>query len=211
MVAACVMPVILLVGKTPSRGRKPTTGRAAHAASPPGCGSRGSSSKSPRRRCSLTCCFTSGHSIRASMKADRAAVRGGARAALPVAILAGRRADRSARPVRPSRVRQHAAIGLLALCPWRRPTSRPGGCGLRPVRGLATTVFLSLHSGLTLRGCCQTPLIAAETSGFSNLTNTVPSLIMPWLTIAYRTIAGLCGPFARSRALRPRPPAYCLR
>jgi predicted MFS family arabinose efflux permease len=49
--------------------------------------------------------------------------------------------------------------------------------------GLATTVFLSLHSGLTLR-VLPSPQHRGRDLGIFNLTNTVPSLIMPWLTIA---------------------------
>ena len=72
--------------------------------------------------------------------------------------------------------------------------------------GLATTVFLSLHSGLTLR-VLPDPRTAAATLGSFNLTNTVPSLIMPWLTIlivprgALRGCSWFSGPRLRFRAL----------
>src|SRR3546814_15805097 len=51
------------------------------------------------------------------------------------------------------------------------------------VFGIATTVFLSLHSGQTLRILPRSDRRGRDLGVF-NLTNTVPSLIMPWLTIS---------------------------
>ena len=48
--------------------------------------------------------------------------------------------------------------------------------------GLATTVFLSLHSGQTLL-VLPSPANRGRDLGVFNLTNTVPSLIMPWLAV----------------------------
>jgi len=62
------------------------------------------------------------------------------------------------------------------------------------VFGLATTVFLSLHSGLTLR-VLPDPRHRGRDLGIFNLTNTVPSLIMPWLTIAIVPARGFAGLF----------------
>ena len=50
------------------------------------------------------------------------------------------------------------------------------------VFGLATSVFLALHSGETLR-VLPRPDRRGRDLGLFNLTNTLPSLIMPWLTI----------------------------
>jgi len=61
--------------------------------------------------------------------------------------------------------------------------------------GLATTVFLSLHSGLTLR-VLPSPAHRGRDLGIFNLTNTVPSLIMPWLTIAIVPAHGFGSLFA---------------
>ena len=60
--------------------------------------------------------------------------------------------------------------------------------------GLATTVFLSLHSGLTLR-VLPDPAHRGRDLGIFNLTNTVPSLIMPWLTIVIVPARGFAGLF----------------
>src|SRR3546814_7428166 len=51
------------------------------------------------------------------------------------------------------------------------------------VFGVATTVFLSLHSSQTLRILPRSDRRGRDL-GIFNLTNTVPSLIMPWLTIS---------------------------
>ena len=102
-------------------------------------------------------------------------------AALPVAIFVGHRADRSARPARPLGICACcSAAGLLAMS----AASNVGQAVAAYVLfGLATTVFLSLHSGLTLR-VLPDPAHRGRDLGVFNLTNTVPSLIMPWLTIA---------------------------
>jgi MFS family permease len=101
-------------------------------------------------------------------------------AAFPIAILVGRHADRSSRPARPLAICAcFSAVGLLAMS----AASNVGqAVAAYIVFGLATTVFLSLHSGLTLR-VLPDPANRGRDLGIFNLTNTVPSLIMPWLTI----------------------------
>ncbi len=49
--------------------------------------------------------------------------------------------------------------------------------------GLASSVFLALHTSQTLR-VLPRPHTRGRDLGIFNLTNTVPSLIMPWLTLA---------------------------
>jgi predicted MFS family arabinose efflux permease len=51
------------------------------------------------------------------------------------------------------------------------------------VFGLSSSIFLALHSSQTLR-VLPAPETRGRDLGFFNLTNTVPSLIMPWLTLA---------------------------
>ena len=55
--------------------------------------------------------------------------------------------------------------------------------------GLATSVFLALHSSQTLR-VLPNPSTRGRDLGLFNLTNTVPSLIMPWLTLALVPVFG---------------------
>jgi hypothetical protein len=52
-----------------------------------------------------------------------------------------------------------------------------------------------LHSGQTLR-VLPTPRHRGRDLGIFNLTNTVPSLIMPWLTLALVPSFGFAGLFA---------------
>jgi MFS family permease len=113
-------------------------------------------------------------------------------AAFPIAILAGRYADRSARPARPLAIcASCSAAGLVAMS----VASTVGQAVAAYILfGLATTVFLSLHSGLTLR-VLPDPANRGRDLGIFNLTNTVPSLIMPWLTIAIVPARGFAGLF----------------
>lgn len=102
-------------------------------------------------------------------------------AALPIAIIAGRFADRSARHTLPLALCAcGSAAGLVAMS---LAANLSQAVAAYILFGLATTVFLSLHSGLTLR-VLPSPQHRGRDLGIFNLTNTVPSLIMPWLTIA---------------------------
>ena len=79
--------------------------------------------------------------------------------------------------------------------------------------GIATTAFLSLHSGQMLR-VLPRPERRGRDLGFFNLTNTIPSLIMPWLTISlvpsfgfstlFLLLAGLAGCAVLLLATLPR-------
>jgi hypothetical protein len=81
------------------------------------------------------------------------------------------------------------------------------------VFGVATTVFLSLHSSQTLRILPRSDRRGRDL-GIFNLTNTVPSLIMPWLTISlvpgfgfdalFLLLAGLTGIAVLLLATMPR-------
>jgi len=101
--------------------------------------------------------------------------------AVPIALLAGRWADRNDRPFRPLVIGASvSAIGLVGM-------ALAGNVDLAKasylVFGVATTVFLSLHSAQTLRILPRSDRRGRDLGVF-NLTNTVPSLIMPWLTIS---------------------------
>ena len=48
--------------------------------------------------------------------------------------------------------------------------------------GVASSVFLALHSAQTLR-VLPAPQHRARDLGVFNLTNTVPGMVMPWLTV----------------------------
>lgn len=104
-----------------------------------------------------------------------------------LALAAGRWSDRANMPVRPliwgSAV---AAAGLLLMS--LAPDLRFAIAGYVAF-GLASSVFLALHTSQTLR-VLPRPHTRGRDLGIFNLTNTVPSLIMPWLTLALVPVYG---------------------
>ena len=102
-------------------------------------------------------------------------------AAVPIAILVGRWADRVERPRR--------ILAACAFCSGLGLLAMSAAASVHDARvayvgfGLATTVFLSLHSGQTLR-VLPNPLRRGRDLGLFNLTNTLPSIIMPALAVA---------------------------
>lgn len=101
--------------------------------------------------------------------------------AVPLALLAGRWADRSGRAILPLII--CATILSLGLAAMALSETLFAAKLSYVVFGIAATIFLSLHSGQTLR-ILPRPEHRARDLGLFNLTNTVPSLIMPWLTIS---------------------------
>lgn len=102
-------------------------------------------------------------------------------AAMPVALLAGRWADRAGRPITPLAVAAAtSACGLVAMALAGSMTSAMAGYLMF---GMSATVFLSLHTSQTLRVLPRARHRGRDL-GLFNLTNTVPSMFVPWLTIA---------------------------
>ena len=101
--------------------------------------------------------------------------------AVPIAIVAGRWADRIDRPKR--------VLAACAFCAGLGLLAMSAAVGVRQASiayagfGLATTVFLSLHSGQTMR-VLPNPARRGRDLGLFNLTNTLPSIIMPALALA---------------------------
>lgn len=105
----------------------------------------------------------------------------------PLALWAGRRADRTSRPFTPI-----VACALLSSAGLVGMALAPGlavAIATYAVFGLASSIFLALHSGQTLRVLPRSDRRGRDL-GLFNLTNTVPSLIMPWLTMAIVPLAG---------------------
>lgn len=101
--------------------------------------------------------------------------------AVPIALLAGRWADRHDRPFAPLvAAAVFSAIGLIGMALAADPASAKLAYLLF---GIATTAFLSLHSGQTLRILPRAEHRGRDL-GIFNLANTMPSLIMPWLTLS---------------------------
>ena len=100
---------------------------------------------------------------------------------VPVALGVGRWSDLKGRPIAPliaCALFAASALGAMALA--RSPTQAIAGY---VAFGLSTTVFLSLHSAQTFR-VLRHSVRRGRDLGLFNLTNTAPSLIMPWLTVA---------------------------
>ncbi|MBX7495182.1 MFS transporter [Qipengyuania sp. 6B39] len=118
---------------------------------------------------------------------------------VPLALAAGRWSDRDNRPFLP--LFTGAGLGAIGLLVMAFAGSLPMAIAGYVLFGLATSVFLALHSAQTLR-VLPRPGTRGRDLGLFNLTNTVPSLIMPWLTLAlvpvfgygalFLLLAGLC-------------------
>ena len=111
---------------------------------------------------------------------------------VPAALLAGRWSDSHRRPILPLAV--GAGIGSLGLVVMALSRDLPEAIAGYVVFGLSTSVFLALHSSQTLR-VLPRPATRGRDLGLFNLTNTVPSLIMPWLTIILVPLFGFSGLF----------------
>ncbi|MGB7655496.1 MAG: MFS transporter [Novosphingobium sp.] len=112
---------------------------------------------------------------------------------IPVALAAGRWSDRKDRPIVPLAVSALvSAAGLIGMALARDLALAMAAYGLF---GLASAVFLSLHSSQTLR-ILPRPARRGRDLGLFNLTNTVPSLIMPWLAITMVPLFGFQALFA---------------
>ena len=114
------------------------------------------------------------------------------------ALIAGRWSDRTGRPIAPLALCSAiAAAGLFIM-------STASGTQVAILGyvtfGIASSVFLALHSSQTLRVLPQ-PRTRGRDLGFFNLTNTVPSLIMPWLTLALVPVYGFDALFLLLAAL----------
>lgn len=102
-------------------------------------------------------------------------------AGVPLALAIGPWADRAGRPMLPLRLAAIVAgMGLLAMALAGGPVLGIAGYVLF---GLSTNLFLALHSAQTLRALPRAERRGRDL-GLFNLTNTVPSLVMPWLTLA---------------------------
>lgn len=100
---------------------------------------------------------------------------------VPLALVVGRWSDAHQRPVLP--LVGAAVIGGLALMIMATAMSAEMATAGYIVFGLSTTVFLSLHSAQTFRVLRRSSRRGRDL-GIFNLTNTAPSLVMPWLTVS---------------------------
>ncbi|WP_375289660.1 MFS transporter [Qipengyuania sp.] len=114
-------------------------------------------------------------------------------AGIPVSIAAGRWSDIRGEPFLPLRV--FAAASALGLAIMALATSLTVALVGYALFSLVTLAFLSLHSAQVLR-VLPKPDRRGRDLGIFNLTNTVPSLIMPWLAIGLLPELGFTALFA---------------
>lgn len=98
-----------------------------------------------------------------------------------IALAVGRWSDRANRPILP--LIYGAAVASAGLIIMSVSPSLPIAIAGYVVFGLASSLFLALHSSQTMR-VLPRPQTRGRDLGIFNLTNTVPSLIMPWLILA---------------------------
>jgi MFS family permease len=114
-------------------------------------------------------------------------------ASVPLTLLVGRWTDRVNRPILPLGIAAGlCALALLAMAAADTLALALAGYALF---GLMAAMFLALHSAQTLR-VLPRPQSRGRDLGLFNLTNTVPSLIMPGLTLAMIPVFGFAGLFA---------------
>ena len=113
-------------------------------------------------------------------------------ASIPIALFAGRWADRTERPIQPLAL--FALITAAGLLWMGFAASLSFAIIGYVIFGIAGTAFLALHSAQTLR-VLPKPQNRGRDLGIFNLTNTIPSLIMPWLTLGLVPIFGFSGLF----------------
>jgi MFS family permease len=100
--------------------------------------------------------------------------------AVPVSLLLGRWSDRHGRPILP-------LAGAALLCAAGLLIMAAAGTLAWAIAGyvvfaIAAAIFLSLHASQTLR-VLPTPQHRGRDLGLFNLTNTLPGMVMPWLTV----------------------------
>ena len=117
---------------------------------------------------------------------------------VPLSLWLGRWTDRRARPVRPlAGGAVLCAVGMLIMAGAQSLFQAIAGY---VVFGLSAAIFLALHSSQTLR-VLPAPQHRGRDLGLFNLTNTVPGMVMPWLTVLLVPRFGYAGLFVLFAAL----------
>ena len=117
---------------------------------------------------------------------------------VPLSLWLGRWTDAHARPVRPlAGSAMMCALGMLVMASAQTLDWAIAGYVLF---GLSAAVFLALHASQTLR-VLPAPQHRGRDLGFFNLTNTVPGMVMPWMTVLLVPRFGYAGLFVLFAAL----------
>lgn len=100
---------------------------------------------------------------------------------VPIAFMMGRWSDTHARPIAPLTLcAVLTAVGLMGMSFANDLNMAIYGY---VIFSIAASVFLALHTSQTLR-VLPNPRHRGRDMGIFNLTNTMPSLVMPWLTLS---------------------------
>lgn len=117
---------------------------------------------------------------------------------VPLSLWLGRWSDRHARPVRPlAGSAMLCAVGMLIMAGAQTLNQAIAGYVLF---GLSAAIFLALHASQTLR-VLPAPQHRGRDLGLFNLTNTVPGMVMPWMTVLLVPRFGYAGLFVLFAAL----------
>ena len=116
----------------------------------------------------------------------------------PLALITGRWADRRSKPILP--LVGCAAISAVGLIGMALAQSTAVAIGTYALFGIVSSVFLALHSAQTLRVLPRADRRGRDL-GLFNLTNTLPSLIMPWFALTLVPFFGFAGLFVLLAAL----------
>ncbi|MGX7953423.1 MFS transporter [Tsuneonella sp. HG249] len=135
-----------------------------------------------------------------SLGANRTALIFGAVLAVsaPLGLAVGRWGDRHDRPLKP--LVYCAAVSALALAAMALAKDTAGAIVAYAMFGMASSIFLALHSAQTLR-ILPRPERRGRDLGLFNLTNTAPSMIMPALALMLVPAFGYSGLFFLLAAL----------
>jgi MFS family permease len=116
----------------------------------------------------------------------------------PLALVIGGWADRRARPLIPLVI--CAAISAIGLVGMALAKSTFTAIGSYAIFGIASSIFLAQHSAQTLRVLPRTDRRGRDL-GLFNLTNTLPSLVMPWFALILVPYFGFSGLFVLLAAM----------
>jgi hypothetical protein len=111
---------------------------------------------------------------------------------VPLALLAGRWSDRTARPMVPLVIA--AALAAAGLAGMALATAVPLALAAYGLFGVSGAVFLALHSAQAMR-VLPRPDRRGRDLGLFNLANTLPSMVMPVLAVGLIPLVGFSGLF----------------
>ena len=111
---------------------------------------------------------------------------------VPLALVAGRWSDRAGKPFVP--LAGTAGLSVVGLLGMALAPNAELAIAAYVAFGIFSMIFLALHSSQTLR-VLPKPETRGRDLGIFNLTNTLPSMIVPWLALSLVPVFGFDGLF----------------